>query len=73
MREMREKERTELKPLKEHKDNGRSHNLTHLTQVSEGKGSEVGAGPARAPDYLGPPGDDPSDFLGDIPDFLRRA
>jgi hypothetical protein len=26
-----------------------------------------------APDYLGPPGDDPADFLGDIPPFLRRT
>lgn len=25
-----------------------------------------------APDYLGPLGDDPADFLGDIPSFLRR-
>jgi hypothetical protein len=24
-------------------------------------------------EYLGPPGDDPADFLGDIPDFLRRV
>jgi hypothetical protein len=24
-------------------------------------------------DYLVPPGDDPADFLGDIPDFLRRV
>src|SRR5262249_12380421 len=73
MREMREKERSGPKPLKEQQDNGRSHNLTHLTQVFEEKGSELRAGPVSTPDYLGPPGDDPADFLGDIPDFLRRV
>jgi hypothetical protein len=30
-------------------------------------------GGSQPPDYLGPPGDDPADFLGDIPDFLRRV
>jgi AAA domain len=73
MREMREKERSEPKPLKEQCDNGRSHNLTHLTQVLKGTASEPPAGSAPAPEYLGPPDDDPADFLGDIPDFLRRA
>jgi hypothetical protein len=73
MREMREKERSRAKPLEEQQDNGRSHNLTHLTQDFGGKDSELRAGPASSPDYLGPPGDDPADFLGDIPDFLRRV
>jgi hypothetical protein len=73
MREVREKERSEPKPLKEQQDSGRSLNLTHLTQAFEGKVSELQAGSAPTPDYLGPPGDDPADFLGDIPDFLRRV
>ena len=30
------------------------------------------AEPIGPPEYLGPPGDDPADFLGDIPDFLDR-
>jgi hypothetical protein len=30
--------------------------------------------PSLTPDdYLGPPDDNPNDFLGDIPDFLRRT
>jgi hypothetical protein len=103
MREMREKERSEPKLLKEQYDNGPSHNLTHLTQVLKGAASESPAGSAPkplkeqrddgpshnlthltqvseppagsapTPEYLGPPGDDPTDFLGDIPDFLRRV
>jgi hypothetical protein len=71
MREMRAKERSEPKPLKEQQDSGRSHNLTHLTKVIEGKDSRAEAAPT--PNYLGPPGDDPADFLGDVPDFLRRV
>jgi hypothetical protein len=100
MREMREKERSESKPLKQQQDNGQSLNLTHLTQVLERAASEPPAGsapkplkeqrdngpshnlthltqvsepPAATPEYLGPPGDDSADFLGDIPDFLRRV
>jgi hypothetical protein len=67
MREMREKDRSERKPLKDQEDNAESVNLTHLTQVSKGERKL-----AAAEDYLGPPGDNPADFLGDIPDFLDR-
>ena len=70
MRKMRKKERSEPKPLKEQVDNGRSNDLTHLTQVSNGEKSV--APPLATEDYLGPLGDDPADFLGDIPDFLKR-
>jgi 5S rRNA maturation endonuclease (ribonuclease M5) len=67
MREMREKDRSGRKPLKDQEDNAESLNLTHLTQVSKGERKL-----AAAEDYLGPPGDNPADFLGDIPDFLDR-
>jgi hypothetical protein len=67
-----ERHRERPNPLNEQRDYVKSHDLTHLTQVFEGKDSELRAGLATTPDYLGPPGDDPADFLGDIPDFLRR-
>ena len=70
MRKMRKKERSEPKPLKEQVDNGRSNDLTHLTQVSNGEKSV--APPLATEDHLGPSGDDPADFLGDIPHFLVR-
>lgn len=70
MRKMRKKERSEPKPLKEQVDNGRSNDLTHLTQVSNAEKSV--APPLATEHYLGPSGDDPADFLGDIPDFLKR-
>jgi hypothetical protein len=72
MREVRDKERSEPKPLKEEQDSGRSHNLTHLTHVFERKDPEPPAGAAPTRHYLGPPGYDPADFP-DIPDFLRRV
>ena len=59
MREMREKERSESKPLKEEQGRCRSHNPTHLTSAFEGKDSELPAGAAPMPGYLGPSGDDP--------------
>jgi hypothetical protein len=65
-REKREKERSELKRLKEQEDSPQSHDLTHLTHGVEGVRN------ATLEDYLGPPGDDPTDFL-DIPDYLRRT
>ena len=74
MRKMRKKERSEPKPLKEQVDNGRSNDLTHLTQVSNGEKSA--APPLATEDYLGPPGDDPADLLDgypDMPHFLDRT
>jgi hypothetical protein len=61
LHEMREKERSELNPLKEERDGSRSHNLAHLTQVFEEKASELPPGAAHRPDCLGLPGDDPAD------------
>jgi hypothetical protein len=70
MHKMRKKERSGPKPLKEQLDNGQSNDLTHLTQVSNGEKSA--SAEIANTDYLGPPGDNPADFLGDIPDFLDR-
>jgi hypothetical protein len=70
MRKMRKKERSEPKLLKEQEDNGQSNDLTHLTQVFNGKKSADP--PLATEDYLGPLGDDPADLLGDIPECLRR-
>jgi hypothetical protein len=67
----RKKERSEPKPLKKQEDNVRSDDLTHLTQGSMEKDFEAPP-TVPAPDYLGPSGDDPNDFL-DIPKFLRRT
>jgi hypothetical protein len=67
----RKKDESEDKPLKKQEDNSLQGNLTHLTQVRKKSDSEPAA-PALTPDYLGPPGDNPDDFLGDIPPFLRR-
>jgi hypothetical protein len=75
MREKREKGRLETKPLKEQGDNGQSPNLPHLPEDVERERSSRAIEPAPplvAPDYLGPPGDDPADLLGDIPKCLRR-
>jgi hypothetical protein len=66
-RKKRKKVRSEFKPLKEQQDNPPSYDLTHLTQDAGG----VRKSPLD--DYLGPEGDDPADFLGDIPGFLRRT
>jgi hypothetical protein len=65
-RKKRKKVRSELKPLKEQQDNPPSYDLTHLTQDAGG----VRKSPPE--DYVGPEGDNPADFLGDIPDFLDR-
>ena len=65
--EKREKGRLEPKPLKEQRDNCQSPDLPHLPPDRDGGRNRP------VEDYLGPPGDDPADFLGDIPGFLRRT
>ena len=71
--EKREKGRLEPKLLKEQRDSGQSPNLPHLPPDRGGGRSQPNAPHgAAAGEYLGPPGDDPADFLGDIPDFLKR-
>ncbi|MFZ0073610.1 MAG: hypothetical protein WAK85_20220, partial [Xanthobacteraceae bacterium] len=63
-RKQHKKERLETKSLKEQKDNGQSHDLTHLAQdLGCEKNRPSPAHVAAVEDYVGPPGDDPADFL----------
>jgi hypothetical protein len=42
------------------------------SDASDRRSESIRKSPPTAPTYLGPPGDNPADFLDDIPDFLRR-
>ena len=63
---------TDRKP--ENGDGGRlgASDRPPLGEFSEKRDDASGDLESSVEDYLGPPGDDPADFLGDIPDFLVR-